>query len=340
VPRLAARVIAIPALNFDVAELGGALRQGVGGVLFLGNAPAPGDLANRLRAADAQTGGAGPLLAMADEEGGGITRMAPLTTPVPWPRTMAATMTTSQVRELAATVGRQMRAAGVLLDLAPVVDLDDRAGPSASNPDGQRSFSNSSSVAAAYATAFAQGLAQGGEESTLKHFPGLGHSTGNTDVAAATTLPISVLDQAAIPAFRAALPAATAVMVANATVPGLTSGPATLSSAAINGLLRSQLGWHGLVVTDSLSAGAIRATGLSLAAAAARSIAAGADLVLFGSTLTAADTARLSPDGVSADTASIVAGISAAVAGGTLSRARLQEAAAHVLAAKHVGMCA
>jgi beta-N-acetylhexosaminidase len=339
VPRLAAQVIAVPALNFDVAELGGALQQGVGGVLFLGNAPAPADLADRIRAADAQTDGAGPLLAMADEEGGGITRMAPLTPPVPWPRTMAATMSTSQVRSLAATVGRQMRAAGVQLDLAPVVDLDDRPGPSASNPDGQRSFSGSAAVASAYARAFAQGLAQGGEGATLKHFPGLGHSTGNTDVGPATTLPFSTLQQAAIPAFRSTLPSATAVMVANAAVPGLTSGPATLSSAAITGLLRNQLGWHGLVLTDSLSAGAIRATGLSLPSAAARSIAAGADMVLFGSTLTPSDTARLSPAGVSADTSSIVAGITTAVAQGTLSRARLQEAAAHVLAAKHVAIC-
>ena len=339
VPRLAAQVVAVPALNFDVAELGAALRQGVGGVLFLGNAPAPADLANRIRLADEQTGGAGPLLAMADEEGGGISRMAPLTSPMPWPRTMAATMTTTQVRSLAATVGRQMRAAGVQLDLAPVVDLDDGAGPSSTNPDGQRSFSNSATVAAAYASAFAQGLAQGGVGATLKHFPGLGHSTGNTDVGPASTLPLAQLEQAAIPAFRATLPSTGAVMVANATVPGLTTGPATLSGAAIDGLLRSQLGWHGLVLTDSLSAGAIRATGLSLGTAAERSIAAGADMVLFGSTLTPADTARLSPAGVAADTASIVAAISAAVAQGSLSRSRLQEAARHVLAAKHLSVC-
>ena len=340
VSRLAAQLVVVPALNFDVDDLGGALRQGVGGVLFLGNAPAPTDLGRRLAVATQLGGGPGPLLAMADEEGGGVSRMAPLTAPVPWPRTMTATMTTGQVRSLATTVGRQMRAAGVLLDLAPVVDLDDGAGPSSTDPDGKRSFSNSAGVAAAYASAFAQGLEQGGEGATLKHFPGLGHSTGNTDVASASTLPLAQLSQAAIPAFRATLPSATAVMVANATVPGLTSGPASLSSSAIGGLLRTQLGWHGLVLTDSLSAGAVRATGLSLPAAAARAISAGADMVLFGSTLTSSDTAGLSPTAVASDTASIIAAITTSVARGSLGRARLEDAVRHVLAAKRVAVCA
>ena len=340
VPRLAAQLVVVPALNFDVDQLGAALRQGVGGALFLGNAPAPGDLAQRVADANAQTGAAGSLLTMADEEGGGVSRLAPLTSPLPWPRTMTATMSTAQVRALAATIGRQMRAAGVRLDLAPVADLDDGAGPSASNPDGQRSFSNSASVAAAYASAFAQGLAAGGELSTVKHFPGLGHSSGNTDNGPAHTLPLSQLQQGAVPAFRGTLASVSAVMVANATVPGLTSGPASLSSAAINGLLRTQLGWHGLVLTDSLSAGAIRATGLSLPGAAVQAVAAGADMVLFGSTLTSADTAQLAPTAVANQTAAIISAITSAVAGGHLARSRVENAVSHVLAAKGIALCA
>jgi beta-N-acetylhexosaminidase len=339
VPRLAAQLIVVPALDFDVDQLGAALRQGVGGALFLGNAPAPSDLAHHIAAADAQTGAAGSLLTMADEEGGQITRLAPLTSPVPWPRTMAATMTTAQVRALAATVGRQMRAAGVRLDLAPVADLDDGPGPSASNPDGERSFSNTPSVAAAYASAFAQGLAAGGELSTVKHFPGLGHSSGNTDNGPAHTLSLTQLDQGALPAFRGTLASTSAVMVANATVPGLTTGPASLSHAAIDDLLRTQLGWRGLVLTDSLSAGAIRATGLSLSGAAVQAVAAGADMVLFGSTLTPADTAQLSPTAVAGQTAAIVSALTSAVADGHLARSRVENAVSHVLAAKGLSLC-
>jgi beta-N-acetylhexosaminidase len=252
---------------------------------------------------------------------------------------MTATMSTAQVRALAETIGRQMRSAGVRLDLAPVADLDDGPGPSASNPDGQRSFSNTASVAAAYASAFAQGLAAGGELSTVKHFPGLGHSSGNTDDGPAHTLPLSQLDQAAVPAFRGTLASVSAVMVANATVPGLTSGPASLSSAAISSLLRTQLGWHGLVLTDSLSAGAIRATGLSLPGAAVQAVAAGADMVLFGSTLTAADTAQLAPTAVANQTAAIISAITSAVAGGHLARSRVENAVSHVLGAKGMALC-
>jgi beta-N-acetylhexosaminidase len=339
VPRLAAQLVVVPALNFDVDQLGAALRQGVGGALFLGNAPAPADLAQRVAAANAQTGAAGPLLTMADEEGGGIRRLAPLTSPLPWPRTMAATMSTAQVRALATTIGRQMRAAGVRLDLAPVADLDNGPGPSAGNPDGERSFSNTADIAAAYASAFAQGLAAGGERSTVKHFPGLGHSSGNTDDGPAYTLPLSQLEQGALPAFRGTLDSVSAVMVANATVPGLTAGPASLSGAAISGLLRNRLGWHGLVLTDSLSAGAIRATGSSLPRAAVQAIAAGADMVLFGSTLTPADTAQLAPTPVASQTAAIVSAITSSVADGHLARSRLENAVSHVLTAKGVALC-
>jgi beta-N-acetylhexosaminidase len=336
--QLAAQLVVAPSYDFDVDELGSTLRQGVGGVLFIGSAAAPYDLASRVAAANRTAGEAGGLLTMADEEGGGVSRMAPLTSPVPWARTMAATMTTAQVEQLAARVGRQMRAAGVRLDLAPVVDLDDGAGPSSSNPDGQRSFSNSSAVTARYANAFATGLGQGGELATLKHFPGLGHSTGNTDVGPANTLPLEQLDQAALPAFASTFGHVAAVMVANASVPGLTAAPASTSPAAI-GLLRNTMGWRGLVLTDSLSAGAIRAAGLTVPAGAARAVEAGADMVLFGSTLTAGDVAMLTPSAVAAETAAIVSALTAAVRDGQLPRAHLQDAARHVLAAKGVTVC-
>lgn len=335
--RLAAQLVVVPSYDFDITALGASLDQGAGGVIFLGGAPAPADLGARV--GEAERGMAVAPLVMADEEGGLVSRLAPVTSPVPWPRTMAATMTPAQVEALAATVGREMRAAGVDMDLAPVADLDDQAGPSASDPDGSRSFSNTPAVAATYASAFADGLRAAGVVPVVKHFPGLGHSSGNTDVAPARTLPLAQLRAGALPTFATTFGHVGAVMVANATVPGLTTLPASVSPAAIDGLLRQQMGWHGLVLTDSLSAGAISAAGLTVPAASARAIEAGADLVLWGSTLDSAQTAQLAPAAVARETSAIVDAIVGAVGSGALSRARLEDAVTHVLAAKHLATC-
>jgi beta-N-acetylhexosaminidase len=119
-----------------------------------------------------------------------------------------------------------------------------------------------------------------------------------------------------------------AVMVGNVSVPGLTGRlPASLSPAAITGLLRDQLGFHGLVLTDSLSALAVRDAGYRVPRAAARAIAAGADMVMFNS-----------PDpGTTAH--AIITSITAAVRSHRLPVSRLDDAVQHVLAAKHVSIC-
>jgi beta-N-acetylhexosaminidase len=314
-------------------------------VLFLGSAPAPADLAARIRTAGALAAGvsaagppAAPLaapLVMADEEGGGVQRLAALTGSLPWPRQMAASETPAQVRTQVELVAQRMRAAGVAMDLAPVLDADGGAGPNATDPDGQRSFSAEPAVVTAYGGAFAAGLEAGGVVPVAKHFPGLGGASGNTDNGAAQTLPLASLQAGAMAPFAAAIAAGIpAVMVANATVPGLTSGPASLSPAAIGGLLRTTLHFSGLVLTDSLSAGAIAAAGYTLPEAAAAAVEAGADLVLFGSTLTAADTALLTPANVAASFRSIVAALEAAAAAGQLPAARLDQAVRDVLALK------
>jgi len=340
VARLAAKVIAVPVLNADLAAVDSEVRNGAGGVLFLGASPAPADLGTRvrtlLRGAPAHTR---PLV-MADEEGGGIQRLAPLVSPVPWPRDMARTMTPSAVRALAAGVGRQMRAAGVTVDLAPVADVDDRPGPSLTNPDGARSFSGNPETAATYTVAFMRGLIDAGVLPVVKHFPGLGGTTANTDVGPAPTRSLRQLATTGLVPFRAAVRAgAPAVMVSNAYVPGLTSAPSSLSPAVVAGLLRRQLGFHGLVLTDSLSAGAVLAGGRTLPQAAVGAIAAGADLILFGSTLTAAETALLSGTNVRRSYDAIIGGIVAAVRAGQLSTARLTAAAVAVADAARDRLC-
>jgi len=226
-----------------------------------------------------------------------------------------------------------MRAAGVTVDLAPVLDVDNRPGPSASNPDGARSFSGDPPTVASYGVAFMRGLEAAGVTAVVKHFPGLGGSVGNTDVKPATT-------HEQLEPFRAAIAAgAPAVMVANAAVSGVTPLPATLSHAVITGMLRGQLGFTGLIVTDSLSAGAVQHATSSLAEAVVRSLVAGADLVLFGSTLTAAQTEALQPAAVQRTFDSLIAAVVAGVRDGQLSTARLDAAVGAVVAAQHRSLC-
>ena len=327
--RQARQTIVVPVQETHVAAVDAQVAAGIGGVILFGSV-APTDLGAQLRSLKAQAlGGIAPMV-MTDEEGGAVQRMANLVGSMPSARRMAATMTLSEVRQLARRVGTRMRGAGVTVDLAPVLDLDDGVGPNATNPDGTRSFSLSASTARLYGLAFARGLLDAGVVPVVKHFPGLGRATANTDVAAAWTQPWSVLQQHGLLPFTAAVRAGMpAVMTTNARVPGLTTLPASLSWRATHDVLRTQLAFHGLVVTDSLSAVAIQAAGYHIPAASVRALVVGADMVLFNATA----------DRVPDVTHRVVRAIVNAVGSGTLSRTRLARAVVHVLEAKHVSLC-
>ncbi|MDA8117533.1 MAG: glycoside hydrolase family 3 protein, partial [Actinomycetota bacterium] len=134
--------------------------------------------------------------------------------------------------------------------------------------------------------AFARGLESAGVIPVAKHFPGLGEASGNTDVAPAHTLPFASLQQAGLLPFeRLIREGVPAIMVSNATVPGLSDTvPASLSGQVISGLLRAQLGFGGVVMTDSLEAGAITAYQPDLGKAAVQSLQAGSDMVMLAGT--------------------------------------------------------
>jgi beta-N-acetylhexosaminidase len=164
----------------------------------------------------------------------------------------------------------------------------------------------------------------------VKHFPGLGGATGNTDVMSASTPPWSTLQNVGLVPFENALVAQVpAVMIANASIPGLTTLPASISADVITKLLRDRLGFNGLVMTDSLSAISLSAIGYSVPAATVAALEAGADMVLFNAT--SAQLAAL--------TAQIVSAVVTAVTSGSLPRSRLENAVAHILAVKHVALC-
>ena len=326
--RRAAQLVVVPVQENDVLAAKTMVARGAGGIILFGSdaPPAlPADLAALQRSAPRGL----PALVMTDEEGGGVQRLANLAGNLPWPRTMAATLTVAQTRALAERVARGLRAAGVTMDLAPVLDLSDGPGPDAAHPDGARSFSINPPVATAYGLAFAQGMLQGGVIPVVKHFPGLGQASYNSDFGPSSVPSLPVLKAAALRPFETAITAGVpAVMVGNVSVPGLTGGlPASLSTAAITGLLRDQLGFRGLVLTDSLSALAVKDAGYGVPRAAARAIGAGADMVMFNS----------SDPGATAD--AIMAGITAAVRSHRLPVSRLDDAVQHVLAAKHISLC-
>ena len=329
VKRLAEQTVVIPVAEDDVASVAPEVAAGAGGVILFGTQAPPGlgpALAQLVRGA---AGGVPPFV-MADEEGGTVQRMANVAGSIPPAREMAATMTPAQIERLALQAGRRMKAVGVTMDLAPVLDLDGSPGPSATNSVGSRSFSPVAATASAAGLAFAAGLTAAGVVPVVKHFPGLGGASANTDVRPASTLPWSNLRASGLLPFVAAVRAGVrAVMVTNATVPGLTGLPAGISPAAITQVLRQQLGFNGLVLTDSLSAGALSGAGYSVPEASVAALAAGADMVLYNA----------GPSTVASLTSQTVQAITAAVGSGRLSRSRLENAAAHILGAKHADPC-
>ena len=319
--RQASQVLMLSVPSDQVATVRALVGSGVGGMLVTGSTAPPG-LATALAALRAAGGAVPPLFAV-DEEGGRVQRLAGALPSLASARQQASSMTTAQVEDSAARVGAALHAIGIGMDFAPDADLD--GGPFG-RAIGDRSFSADVGRASAYATAFAKGMERAGVVPVAKHFPGHGHANGDTDFSPAKTPPIGQMRAADLRPFAALVAAGIpAVMVGHLDVPGLTEQgrPASLSPAAI-GLLRNELGFRGLVVTDSLSMGAISGDGLSVPQAAVAALEAGADLVLFTS---------------NGDAPPTVGAIGAAVTSGALPLVRLQEAVGRVLAVKQIDLC-
>ncbi len=332
ITQLANETIAIPVEATNIGALAPAARAGYGGILLFG-AKAPASMPQVLATLQRERPGHYAWMVMTDEEGGGVERLTNVVGSFPWAQTMGKNLNAPQITSIAKRVGIALSAAGVNTDLAPVLDVDGRAQfPGAANPDGYRSFSGVASVAATDGTAFMKGLQEAGVTSVVKHFPGLGYSTRNTDYGPAATLSWANLQTSGLVPFRQAIAnGATAVMMSNARVPGLSSLPAGLSPVVVQAL-RTTLGFKGLIVTDSLSAGAISALHLAEPAASVMALAAGDDLVLFGSPTSVTASLSLA--------AKISTAIVTAVAHGTLAQSTLIAAAAQVLAARNQLVCA
>lgn len=325
VERAAAQVVVVPVDQSNIAAAIPAVTAGAGGIILFGGHTPP-SLKAELAAAIAHAPDGHPPVVMSDEEGGSVQRLRDAVGTLNSARWMADHWQPDQIRKEAKALGAKMEALGVTMDLAPVLDLDGRnVPPSKTNAGGNRSFGIDPDRTSRAGVAFAQGLQDGGVTPVVKHFPGLGGAVGNTDYVAARTKPWSELQNAGLKPFKAAIDAKMpAIMTANAGVPGLTNLPASLSPEVVK-VLRQDLHFDGLIMTDSLSAGAISANGFTPETATVAALKAGADAILYGN----------DPQGFGQVTAAIVT----AVNNGELPRTRLVEAANRMLAVKHLGSC-
>ncbi len=329
--RVVNETISVSVSAQQIGAMAPAARAGYGALLLFGTT-APAGFASTVATLQRETPAHEAMLIMSDQEGGGVERLTNLIATLPWAQTMGKNLTAAQITAEGIRVGRSMIAAGVNTDLAPVLDVDGRAEvPSATNPDGYRSFSGVAAVAATDGVAFAKGLTLAGVTAVVKHYPGLGGASGNTDYGPAATRPWSVLQSGGLVPFERALRAGVgAVMVSNATVPGLSALPASVSPVVI-ATLRQRLGFNGLIMTDALSAGAISAVHLSVPAASVRAISAGVDLVLNGSPTSAAASLAV------ARATSLA--IERSITSGALALSTVRLAAAEVLATRNAPAC-
>jgi len=294
------------------------LEAGLGSVcLFGSNVDSPEQLASLT----AQLHSIAPdVLIATDEEGGDVTRLHMRDgSPHPGNAALGAVDDVALTEAVARSIGVELFAAGIDLNTAPVVDVNsNRANPVI----GVRSFGASPSLVARHATAYVAGLQSAGVGACVKHFPGHGDTSVDSHLGLPTvTAPLDVLRSRELVPFAAAVAAGSlAVMTSHVLLPAIDPLlPATLSPAVV-ALLREDLGFDGLLVSDALDMKGASA-GRGEPAAAVLALAAGCDLLCLG----AEKDAGLHE--------AIVSAIVDAVRSGALAEARLVEAADRVVRA-------
>jgi beta-N-acetylhexosaminidase len=253
------------------------------------------------------------VIVSADEEGGDVTRLEAATgSSYPGNLALGVVDDVDVTTEVGAAIGSLCARAGVNLDLAPCADVN-------SNPDnpviGVRSFGSEPALVARHVGAFVRGLQSTGVAACAKHFPGHGDTAQDSHLE----LPRAegYLETALLP-FRAAIEAdVKAIMTAHIVVPSLDDAPATLSASVLTGLLRDELDFAGLVVTDALEMRAVAET-VGVEESAVRALLAGADALCLGHDLG------------DAAVESVCRAITSAAEEGRLPLGRLAEAAGRV----------
>jgi beta-N-acetylhexosaminidase len=222
------------------------------------------------------------LFISTDQEGGLVQRMrGPGFSTIP-SAVVQGTWSPARVRSFAHKWGTELRDAGINVDLAPVLDTVPPG--TVSNPpigDLDREYGRTPRAVRAHGVAAAQGLADAGIAATVKHFPGLGRVTGNTDTTSGVTDTRTVRHDAYLGPFAAAVKQHVPfVMVSTAIYSRIAPGtPAVFSPTVVTGMLRHDLGFHGVIITDDVGI-ATQVSGYSPAQRAVRFIGAGGTIVL------------------------------------------------------------
>ncbi|WP_367277054.1 glycoside hydrolase family 3 N-terminal domain-containing protein [Bradyrhizobium sp.] len=228
-----------------------------------------------------------PLIVAADQEGGIVAHLAPPLTALPALATLVGLPPDLRQRRAEAfgrIHGRELAELGVNLNFAPVLDLKPAAGHNLFDHNtliGQRAIADDPAVVGEIARAYVHGLESAGVGATLKHFPGLGRVRSDTHLFdASLDAPVEVLQAADWRPFREVLAASNAaVMVGHVSMPAIDPGrPASHSKRVIDGILRKEWGYQGLVITDDLVMGAIYQH--DVCTAVVEALDAGADLLL------------------------------------------------------------
>ena len=292
------------------------LEDGLGGVCLFGQNIAS---AEQLLALNTSLRAANPLAVIAiDEEGGDVTRLFyDRGAPYPGNALLGRIDDPALTERVARAVGEALAATGCTVTFAPDVDVNSNA----DNPViGVRSFGTDATLAAQHAAAWVRGVQSTGVAASAKHFPGHGDTDGDSHlVLPVVDVPLDVLRERELVPFAAAIAAGTrTIMTSHLLLPRLDAEqPATLSPRIVHGLLRGELGFEGVIVTDALDMqGASGVHGIP--EAAVRALAAGCDLLCIGS------------DNTDAQLDEIVAAIEAAIDSGRLPAERVREAAARV----------
>jgi beta-N-acetylhexosaminidase len=292
-----------------------ALAEGLGGVVLFGSNLGDGTAVDRLTGRLRHAAGRDIVVAL-DEEGGDVTRLDTIRGSASPGASALGHLDDVQATEAAyAAIAARLVEAGVTLDLAPVADVNvDPRNPVI----GVRSFGTDAGLVARHVAAAVRGLQRQGVAACAKHFPGHGATSADSHhEVARVRRSAAQLDAVELPPFAAAVAAGVrAVMTGHLLVPSLDGeNLATVSAAITTGLLRERLGFGGAVVTDALEMRALAGT-LGMERGFVAALAAGADAIETG----ALDYPHL--------VATIPAAVQRALDDGTITRQRLEDAAA------------
>ncbi len=294
-----------------------ALERGLGGVTLFGQNISASDQVRILTAALRAAAPDEPVIAI-DEEGGDVTRVTfSQGSSYPGNAALGAVDDVAVTGAVYLAIGRDLATLGVNLNLAPCADV---LGSADSPAVGTRSFGADTDLVARHTAAAVAGLQDAGVAACAKHFPGHGRTGTDTHLAIATIEgTLEDLRRRDLPPFVAAIKAGTtAIMPSHLRVPELTGDlPATVSRAAITGLLRGELGFDGVVISDALEMRATRDR-FGIPGAGVLAVAAGTDLLCLGR--------DAGEDGYLA----VRDALASAVRDGTLAGSRLEEAADRV----------